>query len=97
QLLRSAVYVAIACTASATRARREGRVVVTTEDTQQLSSAQDLAALAQVHAYLIGALQRRGPGVGTTLVDACLYAVGPQGKMLRPALMLEACAAVGGN
>lgn len=71
--------------------------MIATDDTQQLSSSQDLAALAQVHAYLIGSLQRRGPGVGTTLVDACLYAVGPQGKMLRPALMLEACAAVGGN
>ncbi len=52
--------------------------------------------LAHVHEYLVGALSRR-ESVSRTLREACLYAVGPQGKMIRPALMLEACRAVGGN
>lgn len=73
--------------------------MIATDPRQQATAAQADAALAQVHAYLIGSLQRRGPsaGIGHTLRDAVLYAVGPQGKMLRPALMLEACRAVGGN
>lgn len=55
------------------------------------------STLSQIHAYLIGALQHDVQSPGKMLLDACLYAVGPRGKMVRPALMLEACRAVGGN
>ena len=57
----------------------------------------DESALAEVHRYLIQALKNSEQTLGSTLRDACLYAVGPQGKMMRPALMLEACRAVGGK
>lgn len=72
-------------------------MVIATEPVLTAYLGADQSALAQVHAYLIQALQRSEQTLGSTLRDACLYAVGPQGKMMRPALMLEACRAVGGN
>ncbi|MCL4541281.1 MAG: polyprenyl synthetase family protein [Chloroflexi bacterium] len=68
--------------------------MVTTDRERLLREEQ--RTLAHVHEYLIGALSRR-ESISHTLREACLYAVGPQGKMIRPALMLEACRAVGGN
>jgi geranylgeranyl diphosphate synthase type I len=71
--------------------------VIAIETVQPSQLAPDESALAQVHEYLIQALKNSEQTLGSTLRDACLYAVGPQGKMMRPALMLEACRAVGGN
>ncbi|HEY8743571.1 MAG TPA: polyprenyl synthetase family protein, partial [Chloroflexota bacterium] len=71
--------------------------MIATEPVPPASLPQDESALAEVHNYLIQALQNSEQTLGSTLRDACLYAVGPQGKMMRPALMLEACRAVGGK
>ncbi|MCL4545594.1 MAG: polyprenyl synthetase family protein [Chloroflexi bacterium] len=62
---------------------------------KRLLEAEQLT-LTGIHDYLVGGLARR-ESVSHTLREACLYAVGPQGKMIRPALMLEACRSVGGN
>jgi geranylgeranyl pyrophosphate synthase len=78
-------------------ADEEDAQVIATEPVLPTHLSPDESALAQVHDYLIRALQRSEQTLGSTLRDACLYAVGPQGKMMRPALMLEACRAVGGN
>ncbi|MGI8914111.1 MAG: polyprenyl synthetase family protein [Chloroflexota bacterium] len=71
--------------------------MIATEPAMPSYLTPDESALAQVHDYLVQALQRSEQTLGSTLRDACLYAVGPQGKMMRPALMLEACRAVGGK
>lgn len=71
--------------------------MIAAEPLPSIALADDESALIQVHEYLISALQRSEQTLGSTLRDACIYAVGPQGKMMRPALMLEACRAVGGK
>lgn len=71
--------------------------MVAAQQAAPISTLRNQSALSEIRAYLIGSLKHDSVAPGHTLRDACLYAVGPQGKMLRPALMLEACRAVGGD